>query len=690
MYIKRVRIKNFRNFKDFETSFEPFTVITGANNSGKTNLFAAMGKVMSLSSPRNARVLQTDFNDAAKRIVIEIVFDSLTDLDIAAFYHPTGLINAKENTVTIRFESVWNTEEQDVVSESYFVRDDLDGEKQRSVDYTRKYREYIAHYFTSAFNAVEGQLSFSHKQSFGKVIRAFAGDFLKPIEVLLSHVAETIQQLNSELLSADGVSDELQASADQVCDAVSTFCGKRDTLFAPDSESSTEDAAELEGLIATVEHFVTQIPTEQGLALIKKQSEQVVVQLTTLHQRMLIRVDLGKWSSALQKAKPFEAANQQLTEVFSKILRDQNLAFQMLPIADEKLIMQVSAILDDSPLNEHGDGYKSMFSIGLGLAEVLATEYLSERPTALTCLFIEELEANLHPHMQRHIINQLKGLQTAWTTSGRHLQVIVTTHSPSCLRRVSPSELIRLRPNLNAVKWSEGDLESLAHQLQPDDTKLENRRKKKRNLQKWSERLFSEYAEAILSKVVIIVEGETEQGFVSVLADHSTDPDYFGISILNASSGSEIQYVAAILSVLDIGYVCIADSGDAHDLTLIPSDLCFLTTEDKFEKEILALKCYAEVLLALEEYRSEASTLKMLGHLRGNGFPQVGNVQDIIAGIVTMTQVQERELINQLSSGMDSEKGLGFGITLAKFLAPRSPQKYLDAIAKAEMIAKGK
>lgn len=49
MYIKRLIIKNYRNFGDppFEVELMPFTVILGENNIGKTNLLNALGLIFS-------------------------------------------------------------------------------------------------------------------------------------------------------------------------------------------------------------------------------------------------------------------------------------------------------------------------------------------------------------------------------------------------------------------------------------------------------------------------------------------------------------------------------------------------------------------------------------------------------------------------------------------------------------------
>lgn len=47
MYISQLKIRNYRNFSDFEIDLKPFTLIIGENNSGKTNLIEALGLIFS-------------------------------------------------------------------------------------------------------------------------------------------------------------------------------------------------------------------------------------------------------------------------------------------------------------------------------------------------------------------------------------------------------------------------------------------------------------------------------------------------------------------------------------------------------------------------------------------------------------------------------------------------------------------
>jgi putative ATP-dependent endonuclease of OLD family len=47
MYISKLTIKNYRNFKNFEINLKQFTLIIGENNIGKTNLLNAIGLIFS-------------------------------------------------------------------------------------------------------------------------------------------------------------------------------------------------------------------------------------------------------------------------------------------------------------------------------------------------------------------------------------------------------------------------------------------------------------------------------------------------------------------------------------------------------------------------------------------------------------------------------------------------------------------
>ena len=61
MYISKIQINNFRNFKQKETDFnDGINVIIGHNNAGKTNLIKALSLVIDTQKPKRLEV--DDFN----------------------------------------------------------------------------------------------------------------------------------------------------------------------------------------------------------------------------------------------------------------------------------------------------------------------------------------------------------------------------------------------------------------------------------------------------------------------------------------------------------------------------------------------------------------------------------------------------------------------------------------------------
>ena len=95
------------------------------------------------------------------------------------------------------------------------------------------------------------------------------------------------------------------------------------------------------------------------------------------------------------------------------------------------------------PILGHGSGYQGIFVVGLKLMRTLSQLIVTEGQDIRNfILAIEEPEVHLHPHMQRHLMNSLRRLQHLWGEKGYHLQILVTTHSPSVVGRVTPYELV--------------------------------------------------------------------------------------------------------------------------------------------------------------------------------------------------------------------------------------------------------
>ena len=65
LYISRVVIKNYRNFKNLDVDLQHKSVIVGENNVGKTNFIKALQLILDPTLSDEDRMLsESDFNDS--------------------------------------------------------------------------------------------------------------------------------------------------------------------------------------------------------------------------------------------------------------------------------------------------------------------------------------------------------------------------------------------------------------------------------------------------------------------------------------------------------------------------------------------------------------------------------------------------------------------------------------------------
>ena len=478
MQLKEVRIANYRNFAEFTATLENFSVIIGVNNAGKTNFLQALELVFAPTAPRNVVVQKQDFRDPARPIVIEVVIGNLTEHDKAAFFHDEGLIDALVNTITIRFESVWSPVEQDVWNECYFVRDDLPNGAQRITDFSQRFKQQVPFFVIPPSRSASQEMSLSSRRDFGRIMRLFAGDYLRPLETLRQEVVSKLRNMQKE---KDNFEDFPE-------DAFVSVKDKIENLLSIVQDSVVKSIADrgIEAILADLGDFhdgwetrckdlLTPPELEPGSPL-AEQLESLLEKATILANRCTAQVALSNLRDSMANAQQFERLSTEFDAVFSEVMPSQHVGLSLFPIQDDELISQVSVDIDDFPLLEHGSGYQSIFVVGLKLMRTLSQLVLAEGIDVHNfVLAVEEPEVHLHPHMQRHLMNGLRRLQRLWKKKDYHLQVIVTTHSPSVVSRVSPHELItfqRQGGETKAVKWHENELQLIAKEIESDDAKV--------------------------------------------------------------------------------------------------------------------------------------------------------------------------------------------------------------------------
>lgn len=152
---------------------------------------------------------------------------------------------------------------------------------------------------------------------------------------------------------------------------------------------------------------------------------------------------------------------------------------------------------------------------------------LKERQSVIFAM--EEPEIALPPHTQRRVARFVK----------REMgQAIVTSHSPYVIEQFEPNEIVMLSHE------SGGDVEGMP--IDPAGIKLKSYRSERR-----------QFSEAILSRGVLVVEGETEASIIpiaaAVLEKSSADyihPDLAGVTIFTANGDGDVPRWAPILRAL--------------------------------------------------------------------------------------------------------------------------------------------
>jgi putative ATP-dependent endonuclease of OLD family len=118
MYLSRVEVKNFRSLKNVTMNLEPgLNVIVGRNNTGKTNLFAAIRHAIGPAGARGEALWlsRDDFYKASAReksaetISITLTFERLTEDQRAHFFEIVdfNVTNLAQSRAVLHFEASW-------------------------------------------------------------------------------------------------------------------------------------------------------------------------------------------------------------------------------------------------------------------------------------------------------------------------------------------------------------------------------------------------------------------------------------------------------------------------------------------------------------------------------------------------------------------------------------------------------
>lgn len=395
MYISKIQINNFRNFKDKEISFnDGVNVIIGHNNAGKSNLIKALSLV--IDNQNSKRLNIDDFNKNVSledlklnppKISISVTIkkgNEETPDDLVTISNwLTKLDNSYEALLTFEFflPEKKHEEYKSLLSE-------INNETPKALD---KAWKIIKHEFIRFY---------VHKIWGGEITNQSTAD------------SESLQKIDFQFLDA-------------IRDVERDMLTGRNTLlrevfdFFMDYEIKKDSSKTL----------------EEKHRLIKTRKEEFSEKAETLIDDLSTRINSGKQEILSYATKTGASFNKAKPNFEGSI--SENEMYSVL-----KLIVEYESGIK-IPATHNGLGYNNLIFMSLLLAKMQINsdvEYLDSNAKVFTTLAIEEPEAHLHPAMQYKFLKFLNENKK----EKKVRQIFVTTHSTHITSAASLDEIICL------------------------------------------------------------------------------------------------------------------------------------------------------------------------------------------------------------------------------------------------------
>ena len=208
LFISRVVIKNFRNFKNVDVCLGHKQIIIGENNVGKTNFLRALQLVLDPTLSDEDRMLQeSDFNDSIKNpmenkeeILIEIFIDNYdkNKTILAVFQDATVMTEDGKEVLKFTYRFFPYINEGGVAEYQYNIYKGND-ETKKFGSYERKYLNIKV---VKALRDVEGEMKNSRTSPIQKMLKNYAID-----KQDLEHIAEEYRKNGEKILNLDELVD---------------------------------------------------------------------------------------------------------------------------------------------------------------------------------------------------------------------------------------------------------------------------------------------------------------------------------------------------------------------------------------------------------------------------------------------------------------------------------------------------
>jgi putative ATP-dependent endonuclease of OLD family len=457
MYISKINLKNFRNFKNQEIEFnDGVNVIIGHNNSGKTNLIKALSLVIDHQGAK-----RLDVDDFNKLITLEELQESPPKISIE---------------VTIKQGK--NQEPDDLVTIGNWLTK-LDETYEAVLTYEFFLPENQKDNYINAINAIQEP---DRQKAIEKTWIIIKHDFIRMYtykiwggNTINQTIAdnESLQKFDFQFLDAiRDVERNMLTGRNALLKEVLDFFIDYDIKSLPESEKSIVEKT----------------------ADIKQRRQNFSESADILLSHLLKRMEDGK-EEILSYAEDTGAAFNNANPNFEGSISEGEMFSALKLIVEYKTGIKI-------PATHNGLGYNNLIFMSLLLAKMQVNsngEYLGSNAKVFSTLAIEEPEAHLHPAMQYKFLKFLKENKE----QKKVRQIFISTHSTHITSAVSLDEIICLH-NENG----QTNVGYPGRVFPPDN-------KSKKYVQRF---LDATKSDMLFAQKVILVEGIAEQLLMSIFA----------------------------------------------------------------------------------------------------------------------------------------------------------------------------